>query len=84
MLIARRDFQEALKVTAKVKATFKEDIPDLYDRADRLIRTSIQTGVTLMRAHVEVDTTVDDSCIAIGLELKAKWSQSCDIHISRQ
>lgn len=84
MLISSRNFQEALKVTAKVKATFIKSVSDLRGRADRLIRTSLQAGVTFMRAHVEVDKTVNEVCLEVGLQLKSKWSKFCSIQISRK
>ncbi|KAI5119204.1 hypothetical protein M0805_004459 [Coniferiporia weirii] len=76
------DFAEALRVTSDVKATFKDNTADLYARGDRLVRASVEAGVTSMRAHVEVDKTVGDVCLDVGLKLKDAWSGICDIHIA--
>ena len=76
-----RDFQEALKVTSEVKKRFSEQYDDLISRGDRLIRESAEAGVTSMRAHVEVDTIVGDTCLKAGLALKEKWKEICDIQI---
>ena len=73
---------EALKVTSKAKALFKNQSEDLFNRGDELVRSSVEAGVTCMRAHVEVDRIVDDVCINVGIRLKAKWSGTCDIQLS--
>ncbi|KZT73763.1 Metallo-dependent hydrolase [Daedalea quercina L-15889] len=75
------DFSEALKVTAKTKAAFPSDVLDLYSRGKRLVIESIQCGVTVMRAHVEVDKTVRMVCLDTGLKLKDEFQALCDIQI---
>ncbi|KIJ62731.1 hypothetical protein HYDPIDRAFT_114421 [Hydnomerulius pinastri MD-312] len=72
---------EALRVTNKAKAGFPERQPDLYARATRLIRESVEAGVTVMRAYVEIDTAVHMVCLDIGLKLKSEWKGVCDIQI---
>lgn len=74
------DFAEALKVTNQAKAAFSRE--DLYMRGQKLIRDSIECGVTSMRAHVEVDTTVELSCLTVGLELHKALRNLCDIQIA--
>ena len=79
-----RDFSEALRITAKVKEGFRDDIQNLYDRGNKLIRDSVEAGVTSMRAHVEIDMTVYDACIRAALELEINWRGICDVRIARK
>ncbi|KAH7884961.1 hypothetical protein F5I97DRAFT_1810368 [Phlebopus sp. FC_14] len=72
---------EALHVTNKAKAGFPERQADLYDRASRLVRESVEAGVTAMRAYVEIDTAVRMVCLDTGLRLKSEWKGICDIQI---
>ncbi|KAJ7784598.1 hypothetical protein B0H16DRAFT_303541 [Mycena metata] len=74
------DFNEALKVTNEAKASFGRD--DLYRRGWKLIRDSLECGVTSMRAHVEIDTTVEFLCLQVGLELCKAFSNTCDIQLA--
>ncbi|KDQ62409.1 hypothetical protein JAAARDRAFT_30317 [Jaapia argillacea MUCL 33604] len=76
------DFKEALQVTSKAKACFRYYQDDLYARGSRLIRESVQCGVTSMRAHVEVDRTVDSTCLDVGLKLKYDFKDICDVQIA--
>ncbi|KAH8114332.1 Metallo-dependent hydrolase [Phellopilus nigrolimitatus] len=75
-------FSEALRLTSDAKATFGANEDDLYARGDRLIRASVEAGVTSMRAHVEVDRTVRSACIDAGVKLKRAWEGVCDVHIA--
>jgi cytosine/adenosine deaminase-related metal-dependent hydrolase len=77
---AFRDFHEALNVTAHAKAAFT--LEDVLLRGRRLIRESITCGVTSMRAHVEVDTTVRFSCLEAALQLKEEFKALCEIQIA--
>ncbi|KAF9236489.1 hypothetical protein BU15DRAFT_89107 [Melanogaster broomeanus] len=72
---------EALHVTNKAKAGFPERHADLYARATRLVRESVEAGVTVMRAYVEIDTAVGMVCIDTGLKLKSEWEGVCNIQI---
>ncbi|OAX41748.1 Metallo-dependent hydrolase [Rhizopogon vinicolor AM-OR11-026] len=72
---------EALQVTNKAKAEFTKDLSNLYVRATRLIRESVESGVTAMRAFVEVDTTVEFACLDMGLQLANEWAEVCHIQI---
>ncbi|TFK40551.1 hypothetical protein BDQ12DRAFT_679655 [Crucibulum laeve] len=76
------DFSEAMRVTNEAKANFALDTDDLYGRGNRLIRESIENGVTAMRAHVEVDTTVKFTCLDVGLALQAKYQPVSDIQVA--
>ncbi|KIP08128.1 hypothetical protein PHLGIDRAFT_117554, partial [Phlebiopsis gigantea 11061_1 CR5-6] len=76
------DFKEALQVTAAAKSEFSQNEDDLYARGRRLILSSVAAGVTSMRAHVEVDTTVQTSCLKVGQRLKADMKNLCDVHLS--
>ena len=69
-------------MTAKSKSTFPLRQDDLYKRAKQLIVTSIEAGVTVMRAHVEVDKTVDNVCLETGIRLKKEHNVSCDVQIA--
>ncbi|EMD39943.1 hypothetical protein CERSUDRAFT_132628 [Gelatoporia subvermispora B] len=75
-------FQEALKVTAKAKAGFPTHIDDLYARGKRLVTESIKCGVTIMRAHVEVDQIVHMFCLDAGLRLKEEFKDTCDLQLA--
>lgn len=81
-LIARRDFAEALEVTAQAKFQFVKDPEDLYRRGYKLIRESVECGVTSMRAHVEVDTTVKMTCLEVGLRLSKEWESVCEVQVA--
>ncbi|KAG0700440.1 hypothetical protein DFH29DRAFT_807663 [Suillus ampliporus] len=72
---------EALQVTNQAKADFPKDIDNLYTRATYLIRESVESGVTAMRAFVEVDTTVGFTCLDMGLQLAKEWAGVCHIQI---
>lgn len=73
--------REALQVTNKAKTKFPDCVEDLYTRATRLVRQSMEAGVTRMRAYVEIDTTVGMICLDTGLKVKAEWKGMCDIQI---
>ncbi|KAF8655478.1 hypothetical protein AX16_003036 [Volvariella volvacea WC 439] len=77
-----RDFQEAVQETGRVKATFPLNTDDSYDRGARLIRESVECGVTFMRAHVEVDSIVGLSCLSVALALKKAFAVRCDLQIA--
>ena len=55
---------------------------DLLERSRRLIMDSIASGVTAMRAHVEVDETVGYSCLQTGLKLKEEMRSLCYVQIA--
>ncbi|KAL5519955.1 hypothetical protein ACEPAG_1615 [Sanghuangporus baumii] len=76
------DFSEALRVTSAVKETFIRDTDDLYKRGERLVRESIESGVTCMRAHIEVDKTVQDAGLKTGVKLKEYFREACDIQLT--
>jgi len=72
---------EALRVTNEVKARFPEQLDALYARATRLVRQSVEAGVTHMRAYVEIDAAVGMVCLDTGLRVKSEWKGVCDIQI---
>ncbi|KAH7909903.1 hypothetical protein BJ138DRAFT_1088682 [Hygrophoropsis aurantiaca] len=72
---------EALRVTNKAKATFPQNPDDFFDRASRLIRESVESGVTCMRAYVEVDTAVELFCLDGGFLCAKEWAGVCDVQI---
>ncbi|KAJ8472589.1 hypothetical protein ONZ45_g16603 [Pleurotus djamor] len=74
------DFEEAMTLTDQAKASF--DKKDLYSRGARLIVESVEAGVTSMRAHVEVDTTVGLTCVDVGLQLRRNFRPICDVQIA--
>ncbi|KAJ7675862.1 hypothetical protein DFH06DRAFT_1170790 [Mycena polygramma] len=78
--IATGDFLEALRVTNHAKASFDPD--DLYRRGYKLIRDSLECGVTSTRAHVEIDTTVRFSCLEVGLKLSKVFRDICDVQVA--
>ncbi|RDB18021.1 Cytosine deaminase [Hypsizygus marmoreus] len=80
--IVSGEFHEALEVTGRAKAAFPLDLNDLYDRGARLIRESVQFGVTSMRAHVEVDSIVGFACLDVAQALQRKFELICDVQIA--
>lgn len=75
-------FNEALEITGQAKAAFPFNPDDLYTRGARLIRESVQYGVTSMRAHVEVDKIVGSTCLEIAQALQRKFEKVCDVQIA--
>ncbi|KAJ5874207.1 uncharacterized protein N7529_002637 [Penicillium soppii] len=72
-------FQEALSSTAKVKQQFNHS--DILRRGEWLLAESVASGVTAMRAFVEVDHTVQHTCLEAAATLKNQWAESCNIQI---
>lgn len=64
------------------KAEFPHRIDDLYARGARIIRESVEYGVTAMRAHVEVDTLVGFACLEAAQKLQGDYRTQCDIQIA--
>jgi len=77
--IIKGDFAEAMELTTKAKARFSKT--DLLRRGRQLITESIQAGVTVMRAFVEVDGDVMFKCLDAGLALKREFARRCDLQI---
>ncbi|KAH6863318.1 cytosine deaminase protein-like protein [Alternaria alternata] len=73
------DFKEAMEMTGEAKSRFEED--DLLRRGTRLIEESIQHGVTVMRAFVEVDGVVKMKCLDAGLKLREIFKDRCEVQI---
>ncbi|KAL3477900.1 hypothetical protein BJX99DRAFT_120344 [Aspergillus californicus] len=72
-------FTEALTSTTKAKSSFNH--PDLFRRGSWLLAESVASGVTAMRAFVEVDATVEHICLNAGLTLKEEWEDICNIQL---
>ena len=47
-----------------------------------MIAQSIECGVTLMRAHVEVDEAVHFACVDVGLRLRKLYRDICHVQIA--
>lgn len=77
-----RQFNEAMELTGRAKAAFPLDLDDLRARGARLIRESVQYGVTSMRAHVEVDSIVGFCCLDIAQTLQKEFRTLCDVQIA--
>ncbi|KAJ5628085.1 hypothetical protein N7490_010313 [Penicillium lividum] len=73
-------FQEAFSSTTKAKENFT--YPDLLKRGEWLLAESVSSGVTAMRAFVEVDHTVKLVCLDAAVTLKSQWSEACHIQIA--
>lgn len=71
-----------MDITGRAKVTFPLRKNELYARGERLIRESLECGVTSMRAHVEVDSIVGLTCLEVGLALKKAYENLCDIRIA--
>ncbi|KAK1141228.1 hypothetical protein N8T08_009267 [Aspergillus melleus] len=72
-------FQEALSLTAQAKAQFRRT--DLLRRGTWLLADSVASGVTAMRAFVEVDQTVGLACLDAGKVLQTDWEEVCRIQL---
>lgn len=72
-------FQEALSFTTQAKGQFA--LPALIKRGEWLLAESVASGVTAMRAFVEVDHAVQTTCLDAGGILKEKWKEACEIQI---
>ncbi|KAL5336470.1 hypothetical protein BJX70DRAFT_400550 [Aspergillus crustosus] len=79
LLPSTGSFKEALSYTTEAKAKFNH--ADLIKRGEWLLAESVASGVTAMRAFVEVDYTVKHTCLDAGLELKQKWKDACEIQL---
>jgi cytosine/adenosine deaminase-related metal-dependent hydrolase len=71
-----------MKVTKAAKEEFPKNLDDLYARGARLIRQSVEHGVTAMRAHVEIDTSVGFTCLETALKLQSDFRAHCDLQIA--
>ncbi|KAL0961043.1 hypothetical protein HGRIS_006032 [Hohenbuehelia grisea] len=80
--LQRGNFDEAMKLTGKAKASFPQSSSDLYSRGARLVTESLECGVTSMRAHIEVDTIVGLVCFETGLRLKEHFDGACEVQIA--
>ena len=69
-------------MTSQAKRSFPSQQEDLYERGRRLVFESVESGVTCVRAHVEVDQIVNNVCLDTAIKLKQKFSASCDNQIS--
>ncbi|KAK7056825.1 hypothetical protein VNI00_002542 [Paramarasmius palmivorus] len=81
-IILPSDFSEAMSITGKAKASFPLDKDDLMRRGRKLIRDSVDCGVTSMRAHVEVDSIVGFACLDAALQLKDEFLPACHVQIA--
>ncbi|CAA7261521.1 unnamed protein product [Cyclocybe aegerita] len=80
--LVKGDFKEAMRVTKVAKAGFSKQPDDLYSRGARIIRESVEHGVTSMRAHVEVDNSVGFTCLEVAQRLKKDYLGLCDVQIA--
>ncbi|PYH88224.1 Metallo-dependent hydrolase [Aspergillus ellipticus CBS 707.79] len=72
-------FAEALSSTTAAKRQFTR--ADLLRRGEWLLAGSVSAGVTAMRAFVEVDQTVNLTCLEAGITLKKGWKDACAVQI---
>jgi len=72
-------FAEALSLTAKAKGIFEEE--DLLQRANWLVRESVEAGVTHMRTFVEVDTSVGMRGVRAGEMVRRLWEGRCEVQL---
>ncbi|KAJ5902173.1 hypothetical protein N7495_002701 [Penicillium taxi] len=79
LLPSNGSFQEALYFTTKAKEQFT--YPGLLQRGEWLLAESVASGVTAMRAFVEVDHTVQFKCLDAAVTLKEQWRDSCHVQI---
>lgn len=79
LLPSTGSFQEALSFTTEAKRNFTEE--DLQKRGEWLLAESVSSGVTAMRAFVEVDHTVELRCLDVAVKLKEQWKDVCEVQI---
>lgn len=72
-------FNEAMELTSKAKSDFDHD--DLLERGLRVVDESVRSGVTSMRAFVEVDSIVGLKCIEAGKSIKDENDLRCHIQL---
>lgn len=72
-------FNEALTSTATAKQSFEP--ADLLKRGSWLLAESLANGVTTLRAFVEIDATVQHTCLDAALTLKSHWAEACKIQL---
>ncbi|KDR82778.1 hypothetical protein GALMADRAFT_134336 [Galerina marginata CBS 339.88] len=80
--LVKGDFAEAMEVTKAAKSEFSKRSDDLYNRGARIIRESIENGVTAMRAHIEVDTSVGFACLDAAVKLQDDYHGHCEVQIA--
>ncbi|PWY76299.1 Metallo-dependent hydrolase [Aspergillus heteromorphus CBS 117.55] len=72
-------FAEALTTTSTAKRHFTP--ADLLRRGTWLLAGSVSAGVTAMRAFVEIDQTVNLTCLDAGITLKETWKDACTVQL---
>lgn len=70
---------EALKNTAELKSKYTYE--DVYERSERVIKSCIKNGCTIMRAHPDVDPFEKLLGVKVLLELKEKYKDILDMQI---
>ncbi|KAH9480297.1 hypothetical protein JR316_0006895 [Psilocybe cubensis] len=81
-LVLPSDFREAMQVTKAAKSEFPKRLEDLHARGARIIEESVEHGVTAIRAHVEIDTSVGFACLEAALTLQREYRAHCDVQIA--
>ena len=71
--------QEALQVTAQLKATFTRD--DILQRAEHALRMMIQKGTTHVRTHAEFDPVGGFHGFEVIMYLKEKYREYVDMQV---
>ncbi|WP_010632452.1 amidohydrolase family protein [Sporolactobacillus vineae] len=71
--------QEAIQMTAALKMSFTKE--DMARRASKVIEKSIQSGVTTIRAHVEVDDILNLRAMETIMALKEKYKDQITLQI---
>ncbi|MFT8363927.1 MAG: amidohydrolase family protein [Sporolactobacillus sp.] len=70
---------DAIQITSDLKKTFT--VPDIEERASRVLKKSIQSGVTNLRCHVEVDDILQLKAMETILNLKEKFKDKITLQI---
>lgn len=74
-----RSLKEAIQMTAELKKSFTNE--DMKERAARVIEKCIQSGVTNIRAQVEVDDILGLSAMNTIMALKEQYQNQMTIQI---
>jgi len=71
-----------MTLTGAAKAAFPSEKDDLMRRGRKLIRDSIECGVTALRAHIEVDKLAEFSALRMALQLREEFKEVCYVQIA--
>jgi len=78
-LICEGTLKEAVALTAKAKAGF--NVPDVRERASKVVEAAILHGTTRLRSFVEIDPRAGSRSFEALLEVQSAYAASIDIEL---